>query len=107
MQDWEWEVADPNRIGEFMEAYKSGNLDEDELFTLAETIIQSFVDLDADLKNNQSWAAMLLLIEKNIDIHIYSVWYWADPEEEEMEHLFSVASDFRKLLGRYKDKFAL
>jgi hypothetical protein len=45
MQDWEWEVADSDRIDEFVAGYHSGELNEDERFTLMETIIQSFEDL--------------------------------------------------------------
>ena len=33
-QDWAWEVADPSRFGEFLDAYVSGSLDEDERFVL-------------------------------------------------------------------------
>jgi hypothetical protein len=42
MQDWEHEVADADRIHEFIAAYQSGQLDDDERFTLMELIIQSF-----------------------------------------------------------------
>jgi hypothetical protein len=45
MQDWEWEVADSERINEFPSAYESGELSDDERFTLMETILQSFEDL--------------------------------------------------------------
>jgi len=41
MQDSEWEVAGPTRLDELINAYKSGELDDDERFTLMETIIQS------------------------------------------------------------------
>ncbi|MCP5384447.1 MAG: hypothetical protein H6913_07510 [Altererythrobacter sp.] len=45
MQDWEFEVADANRIDEFLSAYQSQELTDDERFTLMEMIIQSFEDL--------------------------------------------------------------
>jgi hypothetical protein len=40
MQDWEWEVADPERIDEYITVYNSGELNDDERFTLMETIVQ-------------------------------------------------------------------
>ena len=48
-QDWEWEVADSTRIDEFLHLYKSGELTEDELFSLMEIILQSFEDLNDNL----------------------------------------------------------
>lgn len=45
MQDWEWEVADPARIDEYLNAYHVGELTDDERFTLMETLIQAFDDL--------------------------------------------------------------
>jgi hypothetical protein len=41
MQDWEHEVSDHKRLAEFLEAYESGSLTEDERFTLMETIVDS------------------------------------------------------------------
>jgi len=50
MQDWEWEVADPSRINEFVAAYKGGELNDDERFVLMETIIQSFEECGSACK---------------------------------------------------------
>ena len=52
MQDWEWEVASPERIDEFLAAYEGGELTDDERFTLMETLLQSFEDVDAPLLND-------------------------------------------------------
>ena len=54
-QDWEWIFADPARIDEFVNAYESGELNDDEKFTLMEMIIQSFEDLDEQLEENSRW----------------------------------------------------
>jgi hypothetical protein len=37
MQDWEWEVADPARLSEFLGAYSCGQLTDDERFSLMES----------------------------------------------------------------------
>ena len=42
MQDWEWQVADPERTDEFLSVFLADELDEDERFTLLETLIQCF-----------------------------------------------------------------
>jgi hypothetical protein len=105
MQDWEWEVSDPNRIDEFIRAYISGELDDDERFTIMETIIQSFEDIGKPLNKNQQWLNVLSLIDKNLYLHIYTVWYWADEETENIQEQWQVTSYLRKILNENRDKF--
>ncbi|WP_456715262.1 hypothetical protein [Bradyrhizobium sp. USDA 4353] len=93
MQDWEWEVADPTRIDEFLSAYESGELSEDERFVLMETIIQSFEDLQR-LGNHpdpdERWQRVVDILDRNIDLHAHTVWYrsvldaedFNDPEQQ-------------------------
>ena len=106
MQDWEWEVADSERIDEFVIAYESGELDDDEKFTLMETIIQSFEELEASLSTEPRWNKVLNLIVNNIELHIYSVWYWSDLENENEDDQWRVTPYLRSILLKYKDKFA-
>ena len=44
MQDWEYEVADPEKINDFFEVYKNESTVEDEKFVLLEMLLQSFED---------------------------------------------------------------
>lgn len=106
MQDWEWEVADSDRIDEFVSAYESGELDDDEKFTLMETIIQSFEDLETALSNNKKWSHVLELIEKNINLHIYSVWYWSDLKTVGEDKRWRVSRYMRSILFRHRGNFA-
>lgn len=77
MQDWEYEVADPNRIDEFIDAYLSNELNEDEKFALMDTILQSFEDSSKTLDSDQQWNIILQLLEDNLDIHATTICYWA------------------------------
>lgn len=77
MQDWEYEVADPNRIDEFIDAYLSNELNEDEKFALIETILQSFEESSKTLDSDQQWNTILQLLEDNLDIHATTICYWA------------------------------
>ena len=76
MQDWEWVVADPERIEEFLSVYEEALLDDDERFALMEILIQSFEDSARDLAADPAWKRLLALLERNLDVHRYSVWYW-------------------------------
>ena len=100
MQDWEWEVADSNRINEFLDAYENGQLTDDERFTLMETIIQSFEDLEANMTQHECWAKFLSLIEANINLHLYTVWYWSDLDES-----WKIMPFLRQIFDRQKHQF--
>ncbi len=57
-------------------------LNDDERFTLMETIIQAFEDHPASLHANSLWQETLILLDTGIDLHAFSVWYWSDLENE-------------------------
>ena len=100
MQNWEYEVSDPDRIEEFLGAYESGELTEDERFVLMETILQSFDESEYSLTGHPLWPRILTRIEENIAVHIHTVWYWADPGNK-LEDSWRVAPAMRALLKRH------
>ncbi len=105
MQDWEWEVADHIRIDEFVAAYKSGEFSEDEKFTLMETILQSFEEQEKPLETDDGCMKVLWLIENNLELHIYSVWYWADLENDNVAEPWRVTPFMREILARHEELF--
>ncbi|MCH8622296.1 hypothetical protein [Undibacterium sp. TS12] len=114
MQDWEYQVADANRINEFLAAYDSGELSDDEKFTLAAMLFQSFwnaLDEGQTFLNSAGWKHFLDLIEQDIEIHIYLVWYWSSVEKSEADienpdYMFSISPFIRPILLRHQAKFA-
>ena len=98
MQDWEYEVADPNRIDEFISAYESGELSDDEKFTLMETIIQSFEELDSHLNIDNRWKNILGILRENINLHSYTIWYWSFADTDQEKDRPKVSSYMRKIL---------
>ncbi|MGD8883508.1 MAG: hypothetical protein PVI82_16535 [Desulfobacterales bacterium] len=106
MQDWEYEVADANRIDEFISVYESGELDDDEKFSLMETIIQSFEDLEISLSDEPRWQRVLNLIENNIELHRYTVWYWSMLENSNKFEQWRVTPFIESILIKHKEKFS-
>lgn len=106
MQDWEWEVADPLRKDEFFHAYMHGGLSDDERFTIMETIIQSFEEDDVALESNRQWERVLTAIEDNLDLHIYTVWYWSDLENENIDDIWRVTPFLREILFKHRANYA-
>ncbi len=104
MQDWEWEVADPDRAEEFATVYKTALLSDDERFTLLEMILQSFEERPQALENDRTWLDMLHLIEQNIDLHISTVWYWALTDND-TDDVWRVTPFMREILARHVDRF--
>ena len=107
MQDWEYEIADFQRLNEFLAAYESGKLSDDERFTLMEMMLESFRGSGEVEERSPRWLHALALIERNIELHVYTVCYWAclGHSEEELELAFEAAPDMRAMLNRHADQF--
>lgn len=106
MQDWEYEVADSSRIHEFLSLYNDVSLSDDERFTLMGTIIQSFEDEPNLLDRGSLWGDVLATLEQQIDLHIHTVWYWAQPDAHE-EHIWHVSPYMREILAAHHSKFQI
>lgn len=105
MQDWAWEVADPLRLDEFLYAYESGDLNEDERFVLMEIILQSFEDLERSSNLvDPRWPSVLDILDRNIDLHAYSVWYWSVLDREWDDEIFWVTPHVREILPKHRQR---
>jgi hypothetical protein len=107
--DWELAVADPTRINEFVALYESGGLTDDERFTLMEVILNSVIDaahIDTSILTSKVWQRILTLLEQNIESHIYSVWYYSDVEQDDVEDSWWIAPFMRPILVRHQGRFA-
>jgi hypothetical protein len=104
MQDWEWEVADPARLDEFLDAYENAGLTEDERFVLMEMLIQSCEDLP-DRDGDARWGRVLELLNRNVALHIATVWYWATPDDTAEFDGFGVGKDVRRVLEEHRGQF--
>ncbi|MDR7271241.1 hypothetical protein J2X20_003909 [Pelomonas saccharophila] len=95
MQDWEWEVASPDRFEDFLRAYRTADLSDDERVSLMEMLIQCVEDMQA---SPTAWGAIEPLLRAHPDLHGASVLYWAMPQEQEEDNLMRVSRPMRKLL---------
>ncbi|MDH0031949.1 MULTISPECIES: hypothetical protein [unclassified Acinetobacter] len=102
MQDWEYEVADATRIDEFLEDYLHNQTLDEEKFVLMEILLESFTEI-GDLDNDSRWAIVLLLLEKNINIHAHTICYWSNGDEL-LENSWNVTPFVRKIFDQYNLK---
>ena len=109
MQDWEHQVSDEARIDEFLAAYETAGLSDDEKFTLMEMIIDSFeafAHVGGDLSSDSRWQRTLAILNKNISLHAYSVWYWSCLEAANEDEMFYTSPFIRQILAMHREYFA-
>lgn len=103
MQDWEHEVANPERLGEFLSAFETGQLSDDEAFCLMETVIQSFEDLEDAEKWRTFWPTIKARLRDNFQLHAYTIWYWANFDGA-LSESWTVSPSMRHIFrDRYSD----
>lgn len=106
MQDWEYEVADSERIGEFLDAYLSEPLTADERFVLMEIIVQSSEDHPAPLSAQPRWGEVVESLRANVALHATTISYWAcvDEPSQPLEELWRVTQAMRELVAELPDR---
>ena len=77
MQDWPYQVADPNRTEEFFNALKYFKTEQDTQFTLMDLVLQSLEKSKIELSDSKLAYAIQRYLKRNYAIHAYQVWYWA------------------------------
>lgn len=97
MQDWEWEVADFERFGEFLDAYKLQSLMDDERFSLMEILVQCVEDALSHSGDDAAWLEIEPLLLLNASLHRATIDYWARAHCMESEGLFHVSVRMRRI----------
>lgn len=104
MQDWPWQVADAGRLDEFLAAYEDEGLDEDERFTLMEIMLQSFEDLGQSIGFDPRWHRTLEILDRNIDLHANTVWYWSALENDDADDQWLVTPFMRRIVDKHRGR---
>jgi len=76
MQDWSYEVADPNDIERYLNHYESLSDNNKKKIPLMEMIIQANNDQDSQEKLITYWNRVKQLLKRDFDIHQYTIFYW-------------------------------
>lgn len=105
MQDWEYEIADPSRIDEFLDAYISSQLTDDERFTLMETIIHSAESHPLPLEDQHRWSEILQLLRASVELHACTIHYWSTFETRDPADCFRVTPSMRALVAEFPQNF--
>lgn len=97
-QDWDVELADAGRVGEFLRTYDEVQLTADDKVALMALILAS-VDrfLGAEERAPEEWLRIRALLEKDHPLHSATTKYWACEETEDPESWFSITPLVRGL----------
>ena len=101
-QDWEIEVADADRVGEFLDSYERQPLEPDDRFALMALIVASYDDHlrgggDAD---GRVWDRLRRHLLGDFGLHGYTVQYWSLPDGDyDPDHVFAFTGRAREVMA--------
>lgn len=99
MQDWELEVADASRVGEFVDAYTSGELSDDERFTLMELILFSSEGKGVPLAEQERWPQIVELLRRHVELHAHTIYYWSCVDAHPDDDVWDVTPYLRQTMA--------
>ena len=85
MQDWSYEVADPDQIEMYITHYNQ-TTDEDKRFVLMEMILQALIDQSTEEQLLHYWEKVQPLLVKDFAIHAFTIHYWKSMTDVNFEN---------------------
>ncbi|MEE9336424.1 MAG: hypothetical protein V3U65_20240 [Granulosicoccaceae bacterium] len=97
-QDWEIELADANRINEFISFYENESLDDDKLYALMALIVGSLEDLACVHPIGEDvWEKISELLCSKYELHKPTIDYWSIVDNKCPDDLFKITKLMRSL----------
>lgn len=84
MQDWSYEVSNPNDIDKYISHYYM-TTDDDKKFVLMEMILQALVDQPDEPQLMVCWKKVEPILTDNFNIHEFTVHYWKDLTDDNFD----------------------
>lgn len=83
-QDWDIEMATPNRIVEFLDYYEANLLLPQAKQALMALVLASFEDAVSmgERSSRELWGRIVSIISKDVELHKPVLSYWAYPDAE-------------------------
>lgn len=95
-QDWDVELADGLRLQEFVSAYATLTMDDDERFTLMTLIVASAHDaLDVHNMSESEWRPIHDLLTVDFSLHASTIYYWCCVDATCMDECFTLSPRMR------------
>jgi uncharacterized protein YktB (UPF0637 family) len=85
MQDWSYEVANPNDFYKYISHYYLTK-DDDKKFVLIEMILQAIVDQSDEQQLLICWEKVKPILTDDFKIHEFTIHYWKDLTDDNFEN---------------------
>ena len=97
-QDWEVELADENRIGEFLMAYEGLFLSPDDKLALMALILASVDNyIEAKSRIPEEWERIANILIEERELHQETISYWRCVDEDDPQAWFHLTPHVRAL----------
>jgi len=98
-QDWDVELADANRISDFLETYYDSSMTSNDKFALMALLLAS-VDLHIQTEEQvpDEWPRITAILIEELEIHQESLRYWSCEQEDDPEGWFFLTPHVRALV---------
>ncbi|MFM9948049.1 MAG: hypothetical protein ACKV1O_08940 [Saprospiraceae bacterium] len=96
MQDWSYEVSNPNDIDKYISHYYL-TADDDKKFVLMEMILQAIVDQSDVQQLLICWKKVNPILTDNFKIHEFTVHYWKDLTDDNFDNCKILSPLLRQL----------
>lgn len=98
-QDWEIEMANSNRINDFLKYYQQNDLSSDEKVALMSLILASYEDFlnENNLKIDVRWNEIKSILESERVIFVDLIDYWILDNENIKDNLFRITPLLRNI----------
>lgn len=96
MQDWSYEVANPNDIDKYISHYGL-TTDDDKKFVLMEIIIQATEEQNKEELFQKYCETIKPILETDFKLHEFTIHYWACFDNEKLDDSWKIANLMRQL----------
>lgn len=98
-QDWDIEMADSNRINDFLKFYHQNDLSADKISGVMSLILASYEDFlnENDLEIDERWNDIKFILESKRVILIDLINYWSLSNEVEKDNFFRITPLMRNI----------
>lgn len=100
-QDWDVELADKNRVDEFISYYNENDLSTEMKYATISIILASYDDFltDKELDSDYRWYEIEKILKSEKEVFRELIVYWA--VDSEMENLFRITPLIREAKATY------
>jgi hypothetical protein len=96
MQDWSYEVAEPDQIDNYLHHYDQ-QTDDDKKFVLMEMILQATEDQGNHSDQEMYWRKASQRLSKDFELHRFTIFYWSCFDKEDLSESWTLAPNMREL----------